>query len=348
MLSPAERLTGMNLEGGWKVITSIENDVNSTGGNFSKCYKVKNKDGKEAFLKALDFSRALNALDPALQLKLITEAFVFERDILHKCRDENLDHVVVAIEDGTVRIENAGDIGVVQYLIFEMADGDVRKQADVNERFDTAFSLRALHNIAVGLQQLHKHGIAHQDLKPSNVLVFNNKTKSKIADFGRSAYKGHFPPHEEYVVAGDPTYAPPELLYDYIDSDWNRRRLGCDAYLLGSMAVFFFLGIGMTPLLRQELHESFVWRNWGGTFNEAIPYLNDAFQRVLVRYSEALPASLKGELVEIVSQLCMPDPSLRGHPRTRITSQYSLERYVSKFDLMAKRAELGLLDSITS
>ena len=63
MLSPAERLMGMDLEGGWKVIASIENDINSTGGNFSKCYIVKKDDGKEAFLKALDFSRALNSLD---------------------------------------------------------------------------------------------------------------------------------------------------------------------------------------------------------------------------------------------------------------------------------------------
>ena len=77
---------------------------------------------------------------------------------------------------------------------------------------------RSLHHIAVGLQQIHGQGIAHQDLKPSNVLVFNGNN-SKIGDFGRSAYKGHIPPHENNNVAGDLTYAPPELLYGYVDPD---------------------------------------------------------------------------------------------------------------------------------
>ncbi len=343
MPSSAEQLIGVNLDGEWKVVSALEKDPNSTGGNFSRCYIVENTKGKKAFLKALDFSQALNSMDPALQLKLITEAFVFERDVLNKCKEQNLDHVVVAIKDGTVRFENALDGGVVQYLIFELADGDVRKQVNLSERFDIAFSLRSLHNIAVGLQQLHGQGIAHQDLKPSNVLVFD-KTKSKIADFGRSSYQGHFPPHEEFVVAGDRTYAPPELLYNYLDPDWRLRRLGCDAYLLGSMAVFFFLGVGVTPLLRMELREPFVWGNWGGTYNEVLPYLNDAFQRVLAIYSKSLPASLRNDLTETVNQLCMPDPRLRGHPRNRATNQFSFERYITKFELLARRAEMGLLD----
>ena len=343
MLSSAERLMGMDLEGGWKVVDSVDKSPSSTGGNFSRCYIVENVGGKRAFLKALDYSRAFRAIDPAIELKLIIEAFIFERDVLIKCKSERLDHVVIAIEDGTVRFENASDGGVVQYLIFELADGDVHKQVHVNERFDIAWSLRSLHNVAVGLQQLHGHGIAHQDLKPSNVLVFGQKN-SKIADFGRSAYKGHIPPHESLTVAGDPAYAPPELLYGYLDSDWNRRRYGCDLYLLGSMAMFFSLGVGTTPLLRKELPEPFAWRNWSGTFDDVLPYLNDAFQRVLDIYRASLPATIQSDMLEIVSQLCVPDPRLRGHPMNRVSNQFSLVRYVSRFELLAKRAELGLIE----
>lgn len=343
MLPSAERLTGMTLDKGWRVISLIPKDPNATGGFFSKGYIVENKDGRRAFLKALDISQALRADDPAMALQVLTEAFNFEREVLIKCRDEKLDHVVIAIDDGTVRLENAMDGGVVQYLIFELADGDVRKQANLDEKFDLAWSLRSLHHVAVGLQQLHNQGIAHQDLKPSNVLVFNG-TFSKIADFGRSAYKGHVPPHENYLVAGDFAYAPPELLYGYADPDWNRRRFGCDAYLLGSMAVFFFLGVGATPLLRKELAETFCWGKWGGTFDDVMPYLNDAFQRVLNTYRQSLPNALRQDLSEVVSQLCVPDPRRRGHPRNmRTINQYSLERYISKFNLLARHAELGLL-----
>jgi eukaryotic-like serine/threonine-protein kinase len=342
MLPSAERLLGEVLDGGWKVITPVHKDMDATGGFFSKCYIVENARGEKAFLKALDYSQAFRADDPALALQTLTAAFNFEREVLAKCRNENLDHVVVALADGTVRLQDALDGGVVQYLIFELADGDVRRQVKMNEKFDVAWSLRSLHQVAIGLQQLHGRGIAHQDLKPSNVLVFSKRT-SKIADFGRSAYQGHFPPHEDNNVAGDLAYAPPELLYGHINPDWNRRRFGCDAYLMGSMTLFFFLGVGATPLLRKELPEAFAWGNWKGTFEEALPYLHDGFQRVLENFRISLPISLRTDLSEIAEQLCNPDPQLRGHPRNRRTNQFSMQRYVSKLDLLARRAELGLI-----
>src|SRR5262249_27237780 len=122
----------------------------------------------------------------------------------------------------------------------ELADsGDVRKYLDVAARFDSAWVLRSLHHVATGLRQLHSAGIAHQDVKPSNVLVFDAKI-SKVADLGRASSQGESPPHEDHHIAGDPEYAPPELCYHHVVPDWNQRRLGCDAYLLGSMVVFFF------------------------------------------------------------------------------------------------------------
>lgn len=145
------------------------------------------------------------------------------------------------------------------------------------------------------------------------------------------------------MVPSDCGYAPPDQLYGFVDSDWNNRRFSCDAYHLGSMAVFFFLGVGTTPLLFTELPEAYHWRNWNGTYDEVLPYLKDAFQRVLECYRQNLPTPLQKDLVEIVAQLCEPDPRLRGHPMDRGLNQYSMERYISRFNLLARHAELHLL-----
>ena len=142
------------------------------------------------------------------------------------------------------------------------------------------------------MQQIHSRGIAHQDLKPSNVLIFNSEG-TKIADFGRAAYAGHSPPHENYEVAGDRTYAPPELLYHYIDPNWNLRRYGCDAYLLGSLAIFFFLGTGATTLLFSKLPPPYHYNSWKGSYEDVLPYLKDAFQKVLLNYKAILPIPLQ-------------------------------------------------------
>ncbi|MHB0967054.1 MAG: protein kinase domain-containing protein [Bellilinea sp.] len=343
MVASAALLQGLVLDGGWTVISPVPKEFRATGGYFSICYIVENSKGDRAFLKALDYSKAFNSADPARSLQAMTETFNFERDVLNKCKNDRLDRVVTAITDGTVRIENQPDAGVVQYIIFELADGDVRRQANLNTQFDLAWSLRSLHHIATGLQQIHSHGIAHQDLKPSNVLVFNGNS-SKIADFGRAAYKGHNPPHENEIVPGDYTYAPPDQLYRFIDPNWYARRFGCDAYLLGSMAVFFFLGTGLTPLLFMKLPQPYHYDYWTGTYEEVMPYLKDAFQQILEDYRQNLPVPLQNDLVSIVTQLCEPDPRLRGHPKTLNSSnQFSMERYVSWFNRLARHAELGVL-----
>lgn len=114
----------MTLDGGWNVLQDLPRSPASTGGNFSHGYIVE-KDRTRAFLKALDYSRALKASDPAVALQAMTEAYIFERRVLQRCRDRRLDRLVVALDDGTVRV--AGE--PVQYLILELAEGDARSQA---------------------------------------------------------------------------------------------------------------------------------------------------------------------------------------------------------------------------
>jgi eukaryotic-like serine/threonine-protein kinase len=274
----------------------------------------------------------------------MTAAYNFERDVLAKCKDRKMNRVVQTIDDGSIATMNDPTAGIVEYLIFELADRDVRGHLARSVRVDTAWKLRSLHHIATGLMQLHSAGIAHQDLKPSNVLVFDQKT-SKIGDLGRAAYNGQIGPHDECLCAGDLSYAPPEQLYSYVPADWKKRRFGCDLYLLGSMTFFFFTGLGTSSLLMKELHEAHRWKNWGGSFNEVLPYLREAFGRVVNLFSVQVDDDkLVGDLRMIVSQLCDPDPDHRGLPPSvrGIGSPYSLERYVARFDLLSRRAEIGL------
>ena len=339
MKTPAQQLLGMTLDGGWKVIQDLPRHPTGTGGNFSHGYIVENGRTR-AFLKALDYSSALRARDPAPLLRAMTEAYIFERQVLQRCRDKRLDRVVVALDDGTVRV--AGE--PVQYLILELAETDARALARVRT-LDLALTLRSLHHVATGIAQLHRETIAHQDVKPSNVLAFDGGTLSKLGDLGRAAYEGHSPPHDACTIRGDPAYAPPELLYGHIDPDWKRRHFGCDAYLLGSMVVFFFTGVGSTALLGKELNPAHLWTRWHDTFSAVLPYVRDAFGRVVDFVKGRIPKEVRPNIVTSIRELCEPDPALRGHPLNRLghRDQFSMERYVTLFDLLARRAELGLL-----
>jgi serine/threonine protein kinase len=256
-----------------------------------------------------------------------------------------MDRVVVALEDGSIRVDN-GVFGSVNYLIFEPADGDVRNHLALAARVEVAWKLRCLHHIATGLYQLHSANVAHQDLKPSNVLVFD-RNLSKVADLGSASIKGVVCPRDNATFAGDRTYAPLELLYGRQDPEWTRRRQACDAYHLGSMVMFFFCGIGMTAMTLKNLTSEHHYQVWGGTYSEILPEVRDAFGLALEEFHAAVPGErLRLALRDAVSQLCDPDPLLRGHPRNRvgIANQYSLERYVALFSLLAQRAEIGILE----
>jgi serine/threonine protein kinase len=338
-VQPAKRLLGLKLEGEWEVVKELPLPPTATGGFFSTGYLVRRSDGREGFLKALDYSDTFE-LDPkeiAIELQRITESINFERNLLKTCGDHGLDRIVRAISTGTIRLPDATAAEVVEYLIFELAIADARRQMDSVRSIELAWIFRTLHHIATGLQQLHGLNIAHQDVKPSNVLVFEEDQGRKLADLGRAWCAGHNPPHNGYIVAGDRTYAPPELLYGFLPSDERSRRFGCDLYHLGSMVVYFFTRFGMTSLLIAELHPDFTPGAWTGTYQQLLPSLQDAFGKVLVRLRGMIDPRFQSEVTEVVKELCSPDPDFRGHPknRSRIGNQYSLERYVAQFDRLA-------------
>lgn len=348
----AWRLLGLTLESGWVIKEPVGWDpasgdrldhYNGTGGNFSVPYVVE-KDGKSAFLKAIDLTRAMDAVDVLITLREISETHAFEARILEICADARMDRVVVAIESGQISVgPHLQD--KAPYLIFELADGDVRRRIQKKSgEVRLAWWLRAMHHATVGLSQLHSRGITHQDFKPSNLLSFEGDQIFKVADLGRSTCEGETSPHDILPFTGDRKYAPPEILYGFVNPQIQDRRLRCDLWMLGSMIFFFIRGFGATQLLFNELHLSHVpipFGAWNGGYRPIVPLLQTSFTKMLHDLETDLGnGQISDELVKVASELCNPDDQLRGHPLARIGSSnpHSLERYISIFDRLAKIA----------
>ena len=339
-LSPSEKLLYTDLPGGWSVVENAPYET-LTGGCFSVGYIVEHHDGRRAFLKAMDYSRAFRGPLESLSIRLenVTKSINHERKLLDRCNNQNLSRVIQALQYGQYRPDGGQDTDVVEYLIFELAKSDVRHHLDVIANISLSWKFKVLHQIAVGLRQLHQIDIAHQDLKPSNILVVESEN-TKIGDLGRAASKDLVAPHTDFQIPGDPTYASPESAYHSVPMDWNARRMGCDCYLLGSMVAYFFSGTCMTELLFGYLDERFDPENWDGSYKDVLPYLQEAFGRIIEELSLEIPKRFRTLVVDILVQLANPDYRERGHPSNRrgLSNQYSLERYVSKFNLLYRRS----------
>jgi eukaryotic-like serine/threonine-protein kinase len=343
---PAYRLKGLDLPDGWHVAERLDRSLDATGGTFSVSYIVKNSNGSTGFLKALDFSGAIKSLDPTSALKPLIDAYQFERGLLQECKQRKMDRVVQALADGSVKVDDS-DIGVVQYLIFEDGDCDLRARLHLLGEFEVAWKLRSLHHIATGLNQLHSRQIAHQDLKPSNVVVFKGTT-SKLADLGCASVKGVGGPRDGKPFAGDPGYAPIEALYGHEEPEWTIRRQGGDFWHLGSMVVFLFTGLTMNGLIQGEIPEPMLPRNWKDSYPDVLPYVQDAFGRSVEIFGQHIKNDkLRNELQVIVRQLCNPTPALRGNPSNNGHGGrlLDIQRYMSKFNLLAELAEAGIFGS---
>jgi serine/threonine protein kinase len=347
--APAELLTGLKLDGGWTVTSKVTPSPSATGGFFSVGYEVAHETRGTAFLKALDFSAALEDDDPVAMINALTQAYIFECDLVSECTEHSMSHVVSGLATGYANAPVDSPIARVAYIIFERADHDARAHVELMARLDIAWALRSLHNVANGIRQLHARQIAHQDLKPSNVLVFGGDT-SKIGDLGRAAWSNHSAPHDDMIVPGSRTYAPPELLYGQIEPDVALRTRATDMYHLGSLTLFFFAGVGTTVAIANALDPSVLWTTWNDTYQAVLAYVQDAFDGVVTELKPLVPSWLRDDLVTTFIELCDPDPRTRGDRKEPegSASRYSLQRFVTRFDRMARQAEIEVRQGLAT
>ena len=343
-----DQLIGRVLDGGWKVEGRVTRPSEATGGRFSICYHVANVDEnsphhkQQGFLKALDYDAAMQEADVPRALQRMTEEFNFERDLVDLCKGRRMRHIVRGVESGEARVSELGPIDRVNYLIFEAATCDIRSALALSNKIDLAWTFRTLHNVANGLQQLHSVQVFHQDVKPSNVLEFGEIRK--VGDLGRAYRTGVRGPYDDIDFAGDHGYATPELLYGFVHQDERVRRRASDCYQLGGLIFFLFTGVSLTSALLANLDQNLHPAEYGGTYAQVLPSLRHSFDAVVRELIEQIPGDFQTKALPVFRELTDPDIHERGIPQVKkgTASRFQLDRYVSRFDLLSRQAEIAL------
>jgi eukaryotic-like serine/threonine-protein kinase len=331
-------LLGVTLEAGWRIETYRDEVTSGLVRVPTLTFEARDGNGRKGLVKVLDLRLSDDAPDELKDLEVRLKTFNYQRELIERLAQERLPGLVRGLHHGMLPFTGA-PLGRVYYLIFEWSNDDLRSQVELHERFDAAYALRVLHQATFPLHGLHFRQIAHQSVRPANVVFLEGQVKLGEFSCAIDASK----PRPDGPPAVDWAAAPPEVLYKAPLESMNSRFL-IDLYQLGSLVVYLFSGTPLSTQLAQHLHPIHHWKRWTGSFQEALPYVQHAFGEVLAELEPQLPAPCRGALLTAVRDLCAPDPRDRGHPHNRAGAgpQYSVERYISLFDRLATRLERGL------
>ena len=340
--TPADHLEGIALSSGWIIGKRLVRPLGASGGNFGICYLAQ-RGGESAFVKALDFRRAFHENDFLTAINTLSSQVLWEKDVMEFCRDSSMSRVVRLLDYEDLILPESGDDHTkkVCCLVFEIGEGDLRSKFDVSNNPKYSWRLRVLRDVALALDQLHRKGIAHLDVKPSNVIsVMDGKIQiMKLADLGRSIRKGKSGPFDNALWPGDQGYMPPEKWYGYNSSLWNDEREAADAYLLGSLFVFIITGMPFNALLHNETPDAFKHNTYRGDFDaQLIDVLRQAQMKALaIHVFPALPDSHREEIQAMIVDLTNPDPKKRGDRLARRGVIVGIDRFHQKLQRISQR-----------
>lgn len=98
------------------------------------------------------------------------------------------------------------------FILMEFLDTDLMKAIKNNRRiFNEKNIIDIIIKAAKGLSYIHKNGIVHKDINPSNILISYSLDKVKITDFGLAKIDRRFFFRREFR-GGTEGYIPPEWL----------------------------------------------------------------------------------------------------------------------------------------
>jgi serine/threonine protein kinase len=344
MSSLASNLLGKKI-GKWKVIKKLNKGQDSTGGCFSSGYEVEEDETRRlAFMKAINIEYAIKNAGVSGSfmdmMNQVSEEYIHERDLLIYCRAEKMDRIVTAIDHAEYK--ESGSLYPVPYLIFELCKkGDVRRHANLNKP-GLSWRLQIFHGACVGLNQLHAHNIVHQDLKPSNILIFND-ADSRIADLGRAAIKSKPNMFSSPNFEGDGDYAPIELLYGHINQDWEVRRKSADLYMLGSLFTYLISNTHWNTEIISRMPPELHPLCFSGGFHQALPFVQRAMEAAIEEIIKEIKSEkMKLLVTDFIRWLCEPEPEKRGHPEDHRTkfNKFSLERIISVADRLVTLSKI--------
>lgn len=156
---------------------------------------------------------------------------------------------------GIVKILDCFEGNNTFYYVMEYVEGgSLNDYIEVCGQIPEEESLRYVRNVGEALEHMHKHNMAHLDVKPSNIMITKNG-RAVLIDFGLSKQydENGIPESSTSIGGGTPGYAPIEQATFHTSPD---LPVTMDVYALGA-TLFKMLTGTRPPEASSVLNEGF-------------------------------------------------------------------------------------------
>ena len=348
-------LTGKTI-GGWTVGNQIASSDKTA--KYALFYEVRN-DAGSAIMKVLNYDKCHNGSldgthDRASLMARETSAFHFESSLAKECTGNRMGNVIRYIDSGDIELPDY-HIKTVSYIIYEMSEGKIGDFLTFSSKTDFVVDLgllveklKSLHQVTNGVRQLHAKLIAHHNITPQTVEVFEANTLSKVGGLQRSRTHQELlhSPVSARLFDGDYTFAPPEAFFNYKMSEDMSTYYQIDNYMLGNLIVYYLSMMNLTTLISSKCPYSLShWASKGADYNDVLPAIIAAFNQSIEEIKSSICVEeLREPIAQIIEGLCHPVPERRGYPGrfSKPEVNADLLRVLSKLDVLYNKAQLIL------
>jgi serine/threonine protein kinase/Tfp pilus assembly protein PilF len=324
------------------LVTSVADmKVGSTFADRFHILEKLGKGGMGGVYKARDIN-----IDENVALKLLNPEIASDEQTLQRFRNE-LKLTRKISHRNICRVFDLSEYEGIHYIAMEYVSGeDLKSLIHRVGQLTVGKAVIIARQICEGLNEAHRLGVIHRDLKPQNVMI-DGEGNAKVMDFGVARSVKSKGITEEGVIVGTPEYMSPEQV------EGNEIDGRADIYSLGIILYEMLTGRlpfeGKTPLsvaVKQKSEKPLNPRRLNSQIPENISrlILKCLQKKADERYQDV--SQLLAELREIEKQMPETDKVLPKRKTTasrEITVKFNLKKVLTPAFIVISLVVIGLI-----
>ncbi|MFK7736049.1 MAG: serine/threonine-protein kinase [Pirellulaceae bacterium] len=188
--------------------------------------------------------------DVAIKIATLESLSPHGRDLMSQRFQQEAHTAAAIVHDHIVPIYDVGEVDGKPFIAMQLVQGGDLGSKTKEGLLGGVEAAKYLLGVARGMEQAHRAGLLHRDIKPQNILIDQTTNRALLTDFGLAKYtEDDSGMTQSGQLLGTPSFMAPEQIRDSSKVD-----VRADVYSFG--ATLYHLICGKAPFKAADIHET--------------------------------------------------------------------------------------------